>query len=115
MPPLLLVSPLPPAPSGVADFSRRLAEALRSRFRVEAVESPSKEVLGAAERRLYQIGNNALHSPAYDAALEFPGVVELHDAVLHHFLLGRLTREEYMEEGEKSMERKLQLVHSKTF
>ena len=26
-----------------------------------------------------------------------------------------ITREEYMEEGEKSMERRLQLVHQKTF
>ena len=95
---LLLVSPLPPAPSGVADFSAGLAAALRNRMEVDAVEAPSRDALAAAGRRLYQIGNNGLHCAAYEAALEFPGVVELHDAVLHHFFLGRLNREQYIEE-----------------
>src|SRR5690606_27848752 len=34
--------------------------------------------------------------------LAFPGVIELHDAVLHHFLLGRLEREAYLEEFERN-------------
>ena len=34
----------------------------------------------------------------YDAALVVPGVVVLHDAVLHHLLLGKLSQEEYVEE-----------------
>jgi len=95
---LLLVSPLPPAHSGVADFSAALAEALAARSEVTATENPSREALAQAERRLYQIGNNGLHGAAYEAALQFPGVVELHDAVLHHLLLGRLDREQYVAE-----------------
>ena len=39
---------------------------------------------------LYHLGNNALHAAIYRRALERPGVVVLHDAVLHHFLLGQL-------------------------
>jgi len=95
---LALVSPLPPARSGVAEFSKRVARELSRVVRVEARESGERAWLEAADERLYQIGNNALHSGAYEAALAVPGVVELHDAVLHHFLLGRLSREKYVEE-----------------
>lgn len=47
---------------------------------------------------LYHLGNNALHSAIYTRALTKPGVAVLHDAVLHHFLLGRLSREQYIAE-----------------
>jgi len=47
---------------------------------------------------LYHLGNNALHGDIYRRALEVPGVVVLHDAVLHHFLLGRLDEAAYVEE-----------------
>ena len=47
---------------------------------------------------LYHVGNNQLHAEIYQKALQQPGVVVLHDAVLHHFLLGSLSRAEYIEE-----------------
>lgn len=47
---------------------------------------------------VYQIGNNRLHADAYRAALETPGIVVLHDAVLHHLLLGMLSDKEYRDE-----------------
>jgi glycosyltransferase involved in cell wall biosynthesis len=47
---------------------------------------------------LYHLGNNALHAAIYRRALERPGVVVLHDAVLHHFLLGQLDEASYIEE-----------------
>ena len=47
---------------------------------------------------LYHLGNNALHAAIYRRALERPGVVVLHDAVLHHFLLGQLDEAAYIEE-----------------
>jgi glycosyltransferase involved in cell wall biosynthesis len=47
---------------------------------------------------LYHLGNNPLHREIYRAALERPGVVVLHDAVLHHFLLGSLSRPDYIAE-----------------
>jgi hypothetical protein len=44
---------------------------------------------------LYHLGNNALHAAIYRRALERPGVVVLHDAVLHHFYLGQLDEAAY--------------------
>jgi glycosyltransferase involved in cell wall biosynthesis len=47
---------------------------------------------------LYHLGNNALHAAIYRRALEHPGIVVLHDSVLHHFLLGQLSEAAYIEE-----------------
>lgn len=84
-------SPLPPAPSGVADYSAALLRALQPLGRVE-VDARQADV------RLYHLGNNRLHGEIYRRALETPGVVVLHDAVLHHFLLGTLGESEYVRE-----------------
>ena len=92
------VSPLPPAPSGVAEYSARLAQALSARATVEPIASPDPASLGRYDACVYQIGNNALHRAAYRAALEVPGVTVLHDAVLHQFLLGELSQQEYIAE-----------------
>lgn len=84
-------SPLPPARTGVADYAAALLNALRRFGRVE--KEPS-----TCDVALYHLGNNALHAGAYRRALERPGVVVLHDAVLHHFLLGQLDEASYIEE-----------------
>lgn len=84
-------APLPPAPTGVADYAAALLEGLRRLGRVEV--DPER-----ANVRLYQIGNNPLHAAIYDRALAEPGVVLLHDALLHHFLLGHLDEERYVAE-----------------
>jgi glycosyltransferase involved in cell wall biosynthesis len=84
-------SPLPPAATGVADYSAALLAALQPLGRVEA--NPRQ-----ADVRLYHLGNNRLHSEIYRRALEIPGVIVLHDAVLHHFLLGTLDESKYVEE-----------------
>lgn len=86
-----LYSPLPPARTGVADYSARLLAALRERGQIEA--NPPRADIG-----LYHLGNNQLHAEIYRRSLEQPGVVVLHDAVLHHFLLGFMTREQYIAE-----------------
>ena len=39
-----------------------------------------------------------MHEAVYARALARPGVVVLHDAVLHHFLLGSLSQEQYISE-----------------
>ena len=95
---LALVSPLPPARTGVAEFSARIGKELRRFAEVDPMDAADAATLARCDQRLYQIGNNPTHAGAYDAALAVPGVVELHDAVLHHFLLGRLTREQYLDE-----------------
>jgi glycosyltransferase involved in cell wall biosynthesis len=84
-------SPLPPAPTGVADYSAALLRALRKLGDVR-VNDPRGDVA------LYHIGNNGLHREIYERAIERPGVAVLHDAVLHHFFLGTLSEREYVEE-----------------
>jgi glycosyltransferase involved in cell wall biosynthesis len=84
-------SPLPPARTGVADYAAALLDALRRKGEVE-IESARADI------DLYHTGNNPLHAAVYDRALARPGVVVLHDAVLHHFLLGRLDQASYIEE-----------------
>lgn len=84
-------SPLPPARTGVADYSAALLTALRRKGSVEVAPARS-------DVALYHAGNNQLHAAIYDRALSHPGVVVLHDAVLHHFLLGRLDEAAYIEE-----------------
>jgi glycosyltransferase involved in cell wall biosynthesis len=84
-------SPLPPAHTGVADYAAALLGGLRARGDVRV--APDR-----CDVALYQIGNNRLHAGIYDRALERPGVVVLHDAVLHHFLLGHLDERRYIDE-----------------
>ncbi len=83
-------SPMPPARTGVADYSAALVEAMRREGEVG--------LNADGDVNLYHLGNNALHLQCYRRAIEQPGVVVLHDAVLHHFLLGTLNREQYIDE-----------------
>jgi len=84
-------SPLPPARTGVADYAAALLAGLRRHGRVEI--APAR-----CDVALYHLGNNGLHAEIYRKALEHPGVVILHDAVLNHFLLGQLDEDAYVEE-----------------
>jgi glycosyltransferase involved in cell wall biosynthesis len=83
-------APLPPAPTGVADYAEALLRALR--------EQGDVKVAAHADVDLYHVGNNQLHGAIYDQALAHPGVVVLHDAVLQHFFLGRFTAQQYVDE-----------------
>jgi len=82
---------MPPAQTGVADYAASLLAALREHGAVEL--SPPR-----CDIALYQIGNNSLHAGIYARAMEQPGVVVLHDAVLHHFFLGQLDQNRYVDE-----------------
>jgi glycosyltransferase involved in cell wall biosynthesis len=84
-------APLPPARTGVADYAAALLADLRRRGRVEI--APAR-----CDVALYHLGNNTQHAAIYRQALERPGVVVLHDAVLHHFYLGQLDEAAYTEE-----------------
>jgi glycosyltransferase involved in cell wall biosynthesis len=84
-------APLPPERSGVADHAASLLDALRLRVRVEV--APQR-----ADIHVYHLGNNQLHARIYGQALREPGVIVLHDAVLHHFALGFFERDAYIEE-----------------
>ena len=84
-------SPLPPARSGVADYS---AELLRALAPLGSVTVNACD----ADVPLYHLGNNPLHSEIYGHALKTPGVAVLHDAVLHHFFLGAGDERQYVAE-----------------
>ena len=83
-------SPLPPASTGVADYSEALLRAMR--------RLGPMTVGRDGDISLYHVGNNQLHASIYRRALERPGVTALHDAVLQHFFLGSLDRTGYVEE-----------------
>lgn len=100
-----LVSPLPPVRSGIADYCADLLPALATRCDLRLVELPDLPVderlrasmpvvpaarLGEDGRLpLYQMGNNRYHEAVHTLAMQVPGVVTLHDLVLHHFLIDR--------------------------
>ena len=81
-------SPLPPERSGIADYSALLLPALRRRMEVE-VARRRKPLLRRTDIALYHVGNNPeAHGWIVDALRRRPGVVVLHDLVLHHLVAG---------------------------
>jgi glycosyltransferase involved in cell wall biosynthesis len=102
---LAYFSPLPPTPSGIADYSSELLPhlvkqanitlfvdrldavdaGLRNQFDIRTqVEYPSQR--HQFDLSLYHMGNNVHHEQIYSYALRYPGVVVLHDLFLHHFI-----------------------------
>ncbi len=105
-----VVSLLPPTKSGIADYARRLGRELAKHFDVVELDPPDLNRIDQCDVALYHMGNSAVHGPIYEAALAKPGVVVLHDAMLHHFALGWFLRKDYVKEfvynyGEWSRER----------
>ncbi len=86
---LAFVSPMPPARSGIADYSAALAGALQPLADVTLVSSPAGRFEPAAfDVVLYQLGNNPHHAFVYELAIRHPGVAVLHEANLHHLVAG---------------------------
>ncbi len=99
------VSPLPPVRSGIADYSVDLLPHLEPLADLRVIRLPGQPVAPEVEARwrptpaeetaaagrlpLYQMGNNPYHDGVHDLAMERPGVLMLHDPVLHHFVLHR--------------------------
>lgn len=81
-----LVTPLPPATSGIADYSAALLEHLKSVCEVDPIVPGERKSPCEYDIALYQIGNNPDHEHAYRLALDHPGVVVLHEANLHHLV-----------------------------
>lgn len=80
-------SPLPPARSGIADYSAALLEQLEKLVEVEVFSSkPACFNAQDFDVALYQVGNNVYHDFCYETALEHPGVVVVHEANLHHLI-----------------------------
>ncbi len=105
---IALVTPWPPDASGIADFARDLALGLVDAGHEVDIYTRNTEAvtidgaslihvpqdwdgaeLDAHAFRLYQLGNHAdYHAWMMTALLEKPGVVQVHDFVLHHLLIG---------------------------
>jgi glycosyltransferase involved in cell wall biosynthesis len=102
---LAFLTPLPPAPTGIADYSVEVLGLLADRHAIdvfhaqEAVETdrlpascavlPASEFLARHRERpydvaVYQMGNGLDHAFLYEPLARVPGLLVLHDLVLHH-------------------------------
>jgi glycosyltransferase involved in cell wall biosynthesis/SAM-dependent methyltransferase len=100
-------SPLPPAKSGIADYSAVLLEHLQRFAEVEAFEAKPETFDPARfDALVYQLGNNPYHTFVYEMAMEHPGVIVLHEANLHHLIadltIGRGDWDAYIREVESN-------------
>ena len=100
-------SPLPPDPSGIADYSAELLPRLARLWDVDLFVDGGKTLPALADRHrvvdalgvdavarlaeydavVYQLGNSPAHESAYRALLEHPGLVVLHDVSLTHLVI----------------------------
>lgn len=102
---LAFVGPLPPVRSGIADYAADLLPHLAERCgAIEIFVGPDhpclaggrfgslpvrparelRERAASFEAIVYQIGNNLHHEFVFELAEQYPGVVVLHDVVVHH-------------------------------
>ncbi len=82
-------SPMPPEQSGIADYSALLVPALQERVDLAVVRRGRKNPPRGTDLALYHVGNNPdAHGWIVDALRRNPGVVVLHDFVLHHLVAG---------------------------
>ena len=101
---IAMVGPLPPEHSGIAEYSAGLVELLRDRgvqvhtvVRGDVERMGMQQVideLGQADAIVYQMGNHpAFHGWMLPLMAQVPGIVHLHDLVLHHMVAGVLSDE----------------------
>ena len=102
---IAFVSPLPPAPTGIADYAADVVALLAPRHSIELFHDqeqvdrdrlpPAYRLFSAGELLLrhaaqpydaivYQMGNGPSHGFLYPLLARLPGVLVLHDLVLHH-------------------------------
>ena len=79
-------SPLPPEASGIADYSALLLPALRRRVDLDVAKRGGR---ARGDVALYHVGNDpTAHGWIVEQLRREPGVVFLHDFVLHHLVAG---------------------------
>jgi glycosyltransferase involved in cell wall biosynthesis/SAM-dependent methyltransferase len=84
---LAFFTPLPPAKSGIADYSAAVLEHLSAYAQVEVfTEAPRAFDPAKFDMCVYQLGNNPFHTFAYEMAMAHPGAVVMHEANLHHLI-----------------------------
>lgn len=106
---LALLSPLPPQPSGIADYCYELLPYLAPYAEIDLFiddyepadpllkwrfpirnhrELPWRHAAGLYDTVVYQMGNSAVHRYQWPLVHRIPGFVVLHDLVLHHLVAG---------------------------
>jgi len=81
-----LFTPLPPARTGVAHYASMLIPELSKHVDLEVI-STRNSATRQPDNPVYQLGNNPHHEWIYKRAMAQPGVVVLHDIVLHHLIV----------------------------
>ena len=82
-------SPMPPERSGIADYSALLVPALGRRIELEIVARGKAKGGRDTDLALYHLGNDPDHHGwIMEALRRRPGVVVMHDFVLHHLVAG---------------------------
>jgi glycosyltransferase involved in cell wall biosynthesis len=82
-------SPQPPERSGIADYSALLLPALGERIDIEIVRRGARRFRRRSDISLYHVGNDPeAHGWIVEALRRRPGLVVLHDFVLHHLVAG---------------------------
>jgi glycosyltransferase involved in cell wall biosynthesis len=105
-PRIRFVTPMPPARSGIAQYSADLLTAVGSAWPI-ALVAENTDTSGEWDRwrrgrvdpgsdemcpTVYQLGNSGYHSTAFGRAIREPGMLVLHDVVVHHGRLGEFVR-----------------------
>lgn len=106
---LAIVSPLPPASTGIADYTMDVVRALGGAHTLELFhdqsqvappgpspafpipELPARAQAQPYDAVIYQMGNAPAHDFMYGWMERVPGVVVMHDLVLHHSFARRFT------------------------
>jgi glycosyltransferase involved in cell wall biosynthesis len=80
---------MPPEQTGIADYSALLLPSLQGRLDVRVVRRGARKPPRGTDVAVYHVGNNPdAHAWIVDALRREPGVVVLHDFVLHHLVAG---------------------------
>jgi glycosyltransferase involved in cell wall biosynthesis len=82
-----MLTPLPPAKSGVAHYASLILPELAKRVDVRAFDALVGYRRADFDEVIYQLGNNPHHEVMYAEAMREPGVIVLHDLVLHHLIV----------------------------
>jgi glycosyltransferase involved in cell wall biosynthesis len=102
---LAFFSPVPPAPTGVADYAADVLSLIVDRYRIDVFhdqaapdidrlpracgvhhhsEFTARHAEQAYDACVYQMGNGPAHDFVYEPLARVPGLLVLHDLVLHH-------------------------------
>ena len=89
-----ILTPLPPSKTGIAHYASMVIPELRRAVRAEGDATSDVQAFPSLDgyRRadfdhvIYQLGNNPYHEVMFAEAMREPGVIVLHDLVMHHLI-----------------------------